>query len=78
MGVERLVALMQAAGGAVPAPPPDVYVVVSGPQAAAQALDSWSALRGERPGVRFELNLGGGKLQGAIPPRPTRAARRWR
>jgi histidyl-tRNA synthetase len=63
MGVERLVALMQAAGGAVPAPPPDVYVVVSGPQAAAQALELVERLRGERPGVRFELNLGGGNFK---------------
>jgi len=63
MGVERLVALMQAAGGTVPAPPPDVYVVVSGPQAAAQALELVERLRSERPGVRFELNLGGGNFK---------------
>src|ERR1700738_85805 len=63
MGVERLVALMQAAGGTVPAPSPDVYVVVSGPQAAAQALELVERLRSERPGVRFELNLGGGNFK---------------
>jgi len=37
--IERLVALLQAASGTVPAPRPDVYVVVSGPQAAVQALE---------------------------------------
>ena len=63
MGVERLVALMQAAGGTVPALSPDVYVVVSGPQAAAQALELVERLRSERPGVRFELNLGGGNFK---------------
>src|SRR2546421_8772847 len=63
MGVERLVALVQAAGGTVPAPRPDVYVVVSGPQAEAQALELVERLRSERPRVRFELNLGGGNFK---------------
>jgi histidyl-tRNA synthetase len=63
MGVERLVALMQAAGVTVPARPPDVYVVVSSPQAATPALEIVERLRGERPGVRFELNLGGGNFK---------------
>jgi histidyl-tRNA synthetase len=63
MGVERLVALMVAAGGVVPAPRPDVYVVVSGTQAAAQALELVERLRSERPQLRFELNLGGGNFK---------------
>jgi histidyl-tRNA synthetase len=63
MGVERLVALMVAAGGTVPAPRPDVYVVVSGTQAAAQALELVERLRSERPQLRFELNLGGGNFK---------------
>jgi histidyl-tRNA synthetase len=37
--------------------------VVSGPQAAAQALELVERLRSERPGVRFELNLGGGNFK---------------
>src|SRR6266699_396609 len=63
MGVERLVALVQAAGSTVPAPRPDVYVVVSGPQAEAQALELVERLRSERPRVRFERHLGGGKFK---------------
>jgi histidyl-tRNA synthetase len=63
MGVERLVGLLQAAGGAPPAVPPDVYVIVSGERAAAEALGIVERLRGERPRLRFELNLGGGNFK---------------
>jgi len=63
MGVERLVALLVAAGRTPPAAHPDVYVVVGGPQAATPALALTERLRTERPGVRFELNLGGGNLK---------------
>jgi histidyl-tRNA synthetase len=63
MGVERLVALL-AAGGRVPGPAaPDVYVVVGGPQAAAEALRLVEQLRSTRPAVRFELNAGGGNFK---------------
>jgi len=63
MGVERLVALLVAAGG-TPAPrPPDVYVVVSGERAAGEALRIVERLRSERPQLRFELNLGGGNFK---------------
>jgi histidyl-tRNA synthetase len=40
-----------------------VYVVVSGVAAERQALELVERLRGERPGVRFELNLGGGNFK---------------
>src|SRR4029077_14813641 len=63
MGVERLVALVLAARGAVRAAPPDVYVVVSGARAEAQALELVERLRSERPEVLFELNLGGGNFK---------------
>jgi len=63
MGVERLVALMVAAGRTPPAAFPDVYVIVSGPQASARALALVEQLRSERPGVRFELNVGGGNFK---------------
>jgi histidyl-tRNA synthetase len=63
MGVERLVALLQAAGRVPVAAPPDVYVVVSGPGAATRALQLIERLRGERPAVRFELNVGGGNFK---------------
>jgi histidyl-tRNA synthetase len=63
MGVERLVALLVAAGGPPPAAHPDVYVVVSGARAAAEALSIVERLRSERPGLRFELNVGGGNFK---------------
>src|SRR5215472_3757158 len=63
MGVERLIALLVAAGRN-PAPPhPDVYVIVGGPQAVTAALQLTERLRTERPGLRFELNVGGGNLK---------------
>jgi histidyl-tRNA synthetase len=63
MGVERLVALLVAAGRVPAALPPDVYVVVSGARATAEALSIVERLRGERPLLRFELNLGGGNFK---------------
>jgi histidyl-tRNA synthetase len=63
MGVERLVALLVAAGGTPPAAHPDVYVVVSGERALAQALTIVERLRSERPRLRFELNLGAGNFK---------------
>ncbi|HET9331664.1 MAG TPA: histidine--tRNA ligase [Steroidobacteraceae bacterium] len=63
MGVERLVALLVAAGRTPAAAYPDVYVVVSGTQAAAQALALVERLRSERPQLRFELNAGGGNFK---------------
>jgi histidyl-tRNA synthetase len=63
MGVERLVALVVAAGSTPPAVPPDVYVVVNGARATAEALRIVERLRSERPQFRFELNLGGGNFK---------------
>jgi histidyl-tRNA synthetase len=63
MGVERLVALIVAAGRTPPPLHPDVYVVVSGTQATARALELVERLRGELPSLRFELNAGGGNFK---------------
>jgi len=63
MGVERLVALLVAAGGTPATAHPDVYVVVNGARATAQALRLVERLRSERPRLRFELNLGGGNFK---------------
>jgi histidyl-tRNA synthetase len=64
LGVERLIALLVAAGRTPAAVHPDVYMVVSGgPQVVTQALQLVERLRGERPGVRFELNIGGGNFK---------------
>src|SRR5262249_57469922 len=50
-------------GRTPPAEHPDVYVIVGGPQAATPALALTERLRTDRPGVRFELNVGGGNLK---------------
>jgi histidyl-tRNA synthetase len=63
MGVERLVTQLAAAGGTPPAAHPDVYVVVNGARATAEALRIVERLRSERPRLRFELNLGGGNFK---------------
>jgi histidyl-tRNA synthetase len=63
MGMERLLALLAAAGRSPAAAHPDVYVVVGGPAAAAEALQLVERLRSERPGVRFELHVGGGNFK---------------
>jgi histidyl-tRNA synthetase len=63
MGVERLVSLMLTARGAVPGAAPEVYVVVSGSDAAVQALALVERLRSERPQLRIEFNLGGGNFK---------------
>jgi len=63
MGVERLVALLAASGSAPRAMPADVYVVVNGVRAAAEALRIVERLRSERPRLRVDLNLGGGNFK---------------
>jgi histidyl-tRNA synthetase len=63
MGIERVVELL-VQGQNVPAQrTADVFVVVSGEQAAAQALKVVERLRNELPHRRFEVNLGGGKFK---------------
>ena len=63
MGVERLVALLEAAGRTPAAAHPDVYVVVSGAESELRALQLVERLRSERPAVRFELNFGAGNFK---------------
>jgi histidyl-tRNA synthetase len=64
MGIERVVELL-VQGQNVPAPrTPDGFIVVNGKQsAAARALIVAEQLREQLPHRRFEVNLGGGKLQ---------------
>jgi histidyl-tRNA synthetase len=63
MGMERVVELLVQAQK-TPAPrTPDVYLVVNGPRAAAEALKIAERLRNELPHRRFEVNLGGGKFK---------------
>jgi len=63
MGVERVVKLLIQAERAPPAAVADVYVVVSGTQAAAAGVGLVERLREALPHRRFELNLGGGNFK---------------
>jgi len=63
MGLERIVMLLEKSGKAAGTPAPDVYVVVSGDRAAAEALKVVEQLRTDLPNRRFEVNLGGGKFK---------------
>jgi histidyl-tRNA synthetase len=63
MGLERIVMLLEKTGKAAVTAAPDVYVVVSGERAAAEALKIVEQLRTELPQRRFEVNLGGGKFK---------------
>jgi histidyl-tRNA synthetase len=63
MGIERIVELLVQAQKTPAARAPDVYMVVSGVQAAAEALKIAETLRNELPHRRFEVNMGGGKFK---------------
>jgi histidyl-tRNA synthetase len=63
MGVERLVALFEACGGAAPAAEPDVYIVAVGKAAERRAMGVAEALRDALPGAGVELNLDGGTFK---------------
>jgi histidyl-tRNA synthetase len=63
MGVERLVALFEACGGAAPAAEPDVYIVAVGKAAERRAMGVAEALRDVLPAAGVELNLDGGTFK---------------
>jgi len=63
MGVERAVELLQLAKRVPESARADVFVVVSGTNAAAAGVGIVERLRDSLPRVRFELNLGGGKFK---------------
>lgn len=63
MGIERLVALYEASGGARIKPAPDVYVVAVGDAAQAGGFALAERLRDADAAVRVALNLGGGSFK---------------
>jgi histidyl-tRNA synthetase len=63
MGVERAVDLLVQAQQVPPPVSADVYVVVNGARASGAGLAIVERLRDQLPGVRFELNLGGGNFK---------------
>jgi len=66
MGMERLVALFEASGGEAPSGDADVYVVAAGDDTLEAAFTLAERLRDEVPGVRVELNLGGGSFKSQL------------
>ncbi len=66
MGVERLVALYAACGGEPVAPAVDVYIVAVGDAALRAGMAVAEELRNRMPGLRAELNLGGGSFKSQL------------
>jgi histidyl-tRNA synthetase len=63
MGIERFVALFEACGGKAPDIGADVYVVAVGAGTLQRAVHLAEQLRDAVPGIRVELNLGGGSFK---------------
>ena len=63
MGAERLVGLYEACGGDTTESAPDVYVVAVGETAFGAGVKAAENLRDAMPGLRVELNLGGGSFK---------------
>ena len=63
MGMERFVALFEASGGEAPSAAADVYLVAVGAGTTDGAMAIAERLRDEMPGLRVELNLGGGSFK---------------
>jgi histidyl-tRNA synthetase len=63
IGMERLVELYQLSGGTAAATDPDVYLVAVGAGAESAAQSLAETLRDARPGLRIEMNCGGGNFR---------------
>lgn len=63
LGQERLVELLRVQNGEVPAAAPDVYFVIAGPRAEAEGLGIAERLRDAVPGLKIEVNCGGGSFK---------------
>jgi histidyl-tRNA synthetase len=63
LGVERVVTLLQQAGGVPAAPAPAVYVIASGARAEAQGMVIAEQLRDGLGQAAVHLNLGGGSIK---------------
>ena len=66
MGMERFVALYEVCGGEPPADRTDVYVVAVGDGALQRGFELAEMLRDEIPGIRIEMNLGGGSFKSQL------------
>jgi len=66
LGQERIVELIKVQNGAAAAPAPDVYFVVAGQRAEAEGLRICEMLRDQIPGLRIEMNCGGGSFKSQL------------
>jgi len=66
MGIERLVALFVACGGAAPTRDPHVYIVAAGDKAVAKAFELTEELRDGINAIRVEVNMGGGSFKSQL------------
>jgi histidyl-tRNA synthetase len=66
LGQERVIDLIKVQNGEVPAPAPDVYFVIAGPKAEAEGLRLAETLRDQIPGLRIEMNCGGGSFKSQL------------
>jgi histidyl-tRNA synthetase len=66
MGIERFVDLYEACGGHAPVEAADIYVVAVGEGALDEAFAVAEELRDRIPGVRVEMNLGGGSFKSQL------------
>jgi histidyl-tRNA synthetase len=65
-GQERIVDLIKLQNGEVPAAAPDVYFVIAGERAQAEGLRIAETLRDQIPGLRIEMNCGGGSFKSQL------------
>jgi histidyl-tRNA synthetase len=66
MGLERLLAMIQAANVLPPAPVPHAYMVLAGEGTVAEGLRVSEKLRDQMPGLRLVVNGGGGGFKAQI------------
>jgi len=66
LGIERLVALLQAAGGPAPGAALAVYLVLAGERAEREGLALAERLRDALPGAGVQVNMGGGSFKSQL------------
>lgn len=66
LGQERLVELLRVQNGETPQTAPDVYFVIVGDRAQAEGLGIAERLRDAVPGLRVEVNCGGGSFKSQL------------
>ncbi|HFD79630.1 MAG TPA: histidine--tRNA ligase [Gammaproteobacteria bacterium] len=76
MGLERLIALIEGQGVALPDPSPHLYVVAAGEQAQREGLLLAERLRDALPGLRVLTHCGGGSFKSQFK-KADRSGARW-